>query len=137
MQNELHSSVLFVRRNLLKPKILIMVDDFMNARSLEAILSLNECETVGIGPRSVDALSLTEIAQADLAIVDEGSLESMSCAKFFGQAGLLPSIYLISSGNEELISMFPLSTFLVKPVHTLQLIHTIHATLRKRRGRVN
>jgi hypothetical protein len=50
----------------------------------------------------------------------------------------LPSICLISPGNEELISMFPSSTFLVKPVRTFAANphHSRHASQKARAGQL-
>jgi DNA-binding response OmpR family regulator len=114
----------------MKPKVLIVADDLETARSLHAVLSLAGYEVV-----ATEAFSIAENTNPDVVIVDESSLKDPSCTNWLEQHLTLAAILLVSPEQQNLVSNFPSSAFLIKPVSSLQLIHSVYASLHRNRAR--
>jgi len=112
-----------------KPKVLIVADDLETALSLHAALNL-----AGYEVAATEAVSIAENPNPDVVIVDESSLKDPSCTNWLKQHLALPAILLLSPEKQNLVSNFPSSAFLIKPVHSLQLIHSVYASLHRERG---
>ena len=117
----------------MKAKVLVATDDLETARSLHAVLSLADYETL-FAVMVAEAVSFAENTKPDVVILDEGSLEDPSCAKWLEQHLALPAMLSVAPEKQSIVSNFPSSIFLIKPVQSLQLIHSVYTSLHTKPG---
>ncbi|MEM8771481.1 MAG: response regulator transcription factor [Pseudomonadota bacterium] len=102
-------------------RVLIVEDELVVARDLEASLTAMGHEVVGIATNASDALSLAEDEKPDLALVDiriKGDRDGISLAAYLKQDAPIRIVFLTSYADKETVeraSAVNASGYLLKP----------------------
>src|ERR1700754_662739 len=115
-------------------KVLIVEDQFLEARSLGAIVS-NAGHTVdGIAKSVAQAIARIQESRPDIALIDiylKGDLNGIDLARQLGQQGI-PFIYISANSNasilEQAIATKPYG-FLVKPVFEREIVVALNIAM--------
>jgi DNA-binding NarL/FixJ family response regulator len=112
-------------------RVLILEDEILVAWSLQEVLNLVGYEVTGIAATVHDALCLAEVTRPDLAIVDvrlAGQRDGIEGAELLRQQFGLAVIFLTGEVDKETAqraSKVNPICYLVKPVHSQQLVDAI------------
>lgn len=116
-------------------RVLIIEDELLVAWSLRDVLSFVGCEVTGIAATVSEALVLAENIKPDVALVDvrlAGQHDGIEGAVLLRKQFGLPVIFLTGEVDREAASraaeVGPVD-YLVKPVHTRQLVEAIRTAL--------
>jgi DNA-binding NarL/FixJ family response regulator len=126
-----------------QPKVLILEDEIMVAWSLREVLILTGYEVVGIAARVSDALCLAENTRPDVAIIDvrlAGDRDGIEAAQLLQQQFGIRAVFLTATWDKETkqrASFLDPAGFLVKPVHSWQLIQAIRTAAGEARSTAN
>jgi DNA-binding response OmpR family regulator len=119
-------------------RVLIIEDELLVAWSLHDVLSLIGCEVTGIAATVSEALILAENTKPDLALVDvrlAGQQDGIEGAVLLRKQFGLPVIFLTGEVERETAwraaEVGPVE-YLVKPVHTRQLVEAIRTAVERR-----
>lgn len=102
-------------------KILVVEDQLIIARDIEALLMDWGYDVIGCAASSSEALMLFEKHQPDLALVDihiEGDMDGIEVAKYFNATRPIPIVYLTAQadkGTVERAKSSNPSAYLLKP----------------------
>src|SRR4051794_18787801 len=118
-----------------RTKILILEDETLLAWSMREVLSLVGYDVVGVAATVSDALCLAENTRPDVVIVDvalAGRRDGIEGADLLRKEWGTEIIFLTAQGDQTTIdraSAVDSAGFLVKPVHSQQLVRAIRRVL--------
>ena len=118
-----------------RSKISILEDETLLAWSMREVLSVVGYDVVGVAATVNDALCLAENTRPDLAIVDvalAGRRDGIEGADLLRKQWGTEVLFLTAQGDEATVqraSNVDYAGFLVKPVHSQQLVQAIRRVL--------
>ena len=116
-----------------RPKVLILEDDMMVARSLRDVLSPLGYEVTGIAATVTDAIRPAENIRPHLAIVDvklAGDRDGIEGAMLLRERFGVRAIFLTAKGDQvtaQRAAAVDPAGFLIKPVKSQDLIQVLHS----------
>ena len=117
-------------------KVLIVEDEPLIALSLREVLTLVGFEVVGVAASVSDALRIAQNTRPDIAIFDvrlAGKRDGIEGAVQLRQIWDVPVVFLTAQGDEGTrtrAAFLNPAAYLVKPVHSQQIIVAVETALR-------
>lgn len=121
----------------MKPKILIVEDEMLVARELEARVRAMGYEPVGVCSWGAEALDLASQTRPDLALMDivlKGSMNGIAVAGEIRKRFNIPTVFVTAYGDEDTMERAEMTKpygYVLKPFSEDELRDSIQAALTK------
>lgn len=118
-----------------KPKILIVEDEMIVAREMEARITAMGYEVVGIASWGAEAMELASRTRPDLALMDvvlKGCMNGIAVAGEIRKRFGIPTVYVTAYGDEDTLERANMTKpygYILKPFSEEELHDSIKAAL--------
>ena len=116
-------------------KVLIVENDFIEARAIEIVVSTIGCAVCGCVASGEEAIEMADKERPDIVLMDimlAGAMDGIEAAKEITRRFSIPIIYITGYGQEETKIRAGVSEpyqYLLKPVDALYLERAIKAAV--------